>query len=334
MIMNHREIVSTSPRNAKCKKVQEQEGKLLKTLHKLLGHPSLTITKSTASANKIRVKGQQFGNCEHCLVWKKIQKKVAKSQVQRSKTNGKHLFMDILSPKTRSLGGSKHWLLIVDNASNLSWSHFLKKKSNLCNVVICQIKEMKEKFCYVVKFIRCDNAGENKHLERKCKNAGLNITFEYTSPGTPQYNGRVERKFATIYGRVRSMMEGAGFNRAWRGILWAEAAKTATYLDGLLMILGEDISPMAKFYKNKKYRGDISILHTFGQMCVARKIQMKKSKIRNQGKLYVFLGYPSNHTSDTYRLLTSSTQKVVVLRDVIFLGKSYGKWTDKKHQRT
>ena len=63
-------------------------------------------------------------------------------------------------------------------------------------------------------------------------------------------------------------------------------------------------------------------------MCVARKIQSKKSKIGNQGELCIFLGYPSSHTSDTYRLLTSSTQKVVVLHDVIFLGKTYGKWTD------
>lgn len=38
----------------------------------------------------------------------------------------------------------------------------------------------------------------------------LGITFEYTPRHTPQHNGVVERKFQTLYVRVRAMINGSG----------------------------------------------------------------------------------------------------------------------------
>jgi hypothetical protein len=33
----------------------------------------------------------------------------------------------------------------------------------------------------------------------------FNIKFEFTAPFTPEMNGKIERKFATMYGTTRSM---------------------------------------------------------------------------------------------------------------------------------
>ena len=79
-----------------------------------------------------------------------------------------------------------------------------------------------------MKIIRCDNAGENKVLERESDKNELGISFEYTAPGTPQQNGGVERTFVTVIGRARAMMNHAGFTTAKRQQLWCEAAQTAT----------------------------------------------------------------------------------------------------------
>jgi transposase InsO family protein len=35
------------------------------------------------------------------------------------------------------------------------------------------------------------------------------IKFEFSGPRTPQRNGKVERKFQTLYGRIRPMLNGA-----------------------------------------------------------------------------------------------------------------------------
>jgi hypothetical protein len=63
------------------------------------------------------------------------------------------------------------------------------------------IKELKNNNIQV-KFLRLDDAGENYALEKECKQQNLAVKFEYSGPRTPQRNGKVERKFQTIYGRI------------------------------------------------------------------------------------------------------------------------------------
>ena len=57
-----------------------------------------------------------------------------------------------------------------------------------------------------VKIIWYDNAGENVAFQKEAKNEDLGLVFGYTAPDTPQQNGRVERKFQTLHGRVRAML--------------------------------------------------------------------------------------------------------------------------------
>ena len=86
-----------------------------------------------------------------------------------------------------------------------------------------------------MKFIQCDNTGENKKLEGKCDEEGLGICFEYTATGTPQQNAYVERTSPTLMGRAREMINFAGFKTEKRKQLWCEAANTATMLDNILI---------------------------------------------------------------------------------------------------
>ena len=51
-----------------------------------------------------------------------------------------------------------------------------------------------------VKFLRYNDAGENKTLEDLFRDKGLGIKFEYLVLRTPQRNGKVEWKFQSLYG--------------------------------------------------------------------------------------------------------------------------------------
>jgi hypothetical protein len=58
--------------------------------------------------------------------------------------------------------------------------------------------------------IRCDNAGENLKLkEYAITEPDINVNFEFIAPHSPQQNGKIERKFATLWGKVRSMLNAA-----------------------------------------------------------------------------------------------------------------------------
>ena len=82
----------------------------------------------------------------------------------------------------------------------MMWSFFLKQKSDAASVMIPFLKDLKAKHGKKVKFIRCNNADENKAVNEDSKDNNLEIKFEYTAPRTPQQNGMVEQAFATLYG--------------------------------------------------------------------------------------------------------------------------------------
>jgi hypothetical protein len=166
-------------------------------LHGMLGHPGKETTRKIAAFYGWQVTGKSKV-CDHCITAKAKQARIAKSTNTKSNKPGKRIFIDISSVKGESYGSSKFWLLALDDKTDQPFSFFLNKKSETKDKLVPWIKDLKSKHKIEIKFIRCDNAGENVSLEKACLVAGLGIQFKYTSAGTPQFNGRIERKFATL----------------------------------------------------------------------------------------------------------------------------------------
>jgi transposase InsO family protein len=129
---------------------------------------------------------------------------------------------DISSVNALSQGGNKCWLLVMDDHTNYCWSFFLPHKDDLPQVMLQWLKQVTSQYKIKVKCSRCDNAGENKSfpslLEKKWKHY---TKFEYIAPNTPQQNSKIERKFATLYGKIRSVLNAAGFPAFLRSRLWS-----------------------------------------------------------------------------------------------------------------
>ena len=75
------------------------------------------------------------------------------------------MYLDISSIKDESLCGRRYWAMLVDEATRCKHSFFLKKKSVQVDMVSSWLKGLKISKEIQVKFICCDNAGENKILE-------------------------------------------------------------------------------------------------------------------------------------------------------------------------
>ena len=75
-------------------------------------------------------------------------------------------------------------------------------------------------------------------LRTLCIEKDLGIVLEYTAPGTPQQNGVFKRAFATMLGKTRAIMNGAGFDENKRHMFWTEAANTVTHLE--ILVLGRE----------------------------------------------------------------------------------------------
>jgi hypothetical protein len=67
-----------------------------------------------------------------------------------------------------------------------------------------------------VKFLRCDNSGENESLRKALIREGINVHMEFTAPQTPKEDRKVERAFATLWGRTKAMLNSTGFDEEHR----------------------------------------------------------------------------------------------------------------------
>ncbi len=102
--------------------------------HQRLGHPSEYYTKKTAELNGMRLKGK-MKVCEACSCGKGKQKPVKKFTRSRSNVPFERIFVDTSELPSKSLGGSRFWIMVVDDATGLKWSYFVKSKAELGDVM-------------------------------------------------------------------------------------------------------------------------------------------------------------------------------------------------------
>jgi hypothetical protein len=285
------------------------------------------VLRKTAQQYGWKVTGK-FETCKDCQEANAKQKGVQKSTPDRCTTPGERLFIDITSIKKKSIGGSKFWLVIVDDATNFTWSIFLKQKNHTAERVMELLLKLFGSGCNV-KYIRCDNAGENKDLENKCKKHDklCNIQFEYTPRDSPQYNGKAERKIAVLTGRVRSMLTAAGLPDKLRPKLWAEAARTATDVENVIISMKDGTTAYAAFGLDVP---NLQHIKQFGEVALVKFAPNIKGKLMNRGIPVIYLGRATGHAADVHRVMSIPTKRIIQTRDAIWLQQTYGEYSGDK----
>jgi hypothetical protein len=94
-----------------------------------------------------------------------------------------------------------------------------------------------------IKCVWCIDAGKNKAFHNYCCLNGEGIKFEFSGPRIPQRNGKVERKFQTLYGQICTMLNDEGLQYEVRSEVWSECAKTVTFLSNISSLEAQDNSP-------------------------------------------------------------------------------------------
>ena len=136
----------------------------------------------------------------------------------------------------------------------------------------------------------------------------------------------MERKFATLFGYSRAMLNDCGFKKQMRRGLWTEAAATATRVHNLLIEEGNTKSLYYLFYgKNPKYKDS---LRTFGEVGIiaGQKRQQGRTKIENRGMCGIMVGYCPEHPEGTYRFYNPKSGRIFLLRDIQWVRKNYRRW--------
>jgi hypothetical protein len=295
----------------------------------IIGHCGLNRLKKTAQVHGLKLKGN-FKVCKDCAVAKARQKNLKKDWKGGSQVSGERFYLDISSIRDEIYGGSCFWALLVDDCSDYCWSIFLKNKSELKSKVMTLLTDLKIAETNV-KYIRCDDSGENKALFDACQAQGYGVKFEFSGPRTPQQNGKVERKFQTFFGRIRAMLNSTGLKDHLRSGVWTEYAMTVTYLSNITSIKEKMICPYQLLFGSKPRLPES--LRSFGEIGVVSTKKDIQGKLTKRGTPCMFMGYSINHAHDVYRMLNIETKKIINSRDIIWMNTVYKDWKEQKEKK-
>lgn len=157
-------------------------------------------------------------------------------------------------------------------------------KSEVRTILTNFIAYAEKQFGKVVKMVRSDNGTEFMCLSDFFRAHG--IIHQTSCVGTPQQNGRVERKHRHILNVSRALL----FQASLPITFWGEAVLTAAYLiNRTPTSLHKGRSPYEVLHGCKPL---YTQLHVFGSACYTHRVTRHKDKFGERSRLCVFVGYP------------------------------------------
>jgi Reverse transcriptase (RNA-dependent DNA polymerase)/Zinc knuckle len=280
--------------------------------HRKFAHATENVVRKILQQVGIKAIGK-METCDGCARAKATQKRTKKVTLVKAENPGERLYMDTSGPYSETMSGSKYWFKIVDDKTRKTWDSYGAKKNGIRNFLSDLLAKLKASG-RVVKYVRCDNAGEHMTDLKKLCEGEYSIQLEYTAPHTPQHNGVVERMFARDSKRALAMMIHAGWTKEMQGLLWAEATKTAAVLGNNLPNTRNHVPPDELFYGTKSdiYKSAIE----FGRVGYVTNRATMKGKFKEKSSKMVFVGYAENHARDVYRMYNPDTKRIVETRDI------------------
>ncbi|GJX16519.1 retrovirus-related pol polyprotein from transposon TNT 1-94 [Tanacetum coccineum] len=156
--------------------------------------------------------------------------------------------MDLCGPmRVESINGKKYVLVIVDDYSRYTWTHFLRSKDETPGVLIDFLTLVQRGLHAQVTTVRTDKGTEFQKKTLHAYFAKEGIRHETSTARTPEQNGVVERRNRTLVEAARTMLSAAKVPL----FFWAEAIATTCFTQNRSLD-GENLDKM-------KEKGDACI---------------------------------------------------------------------------
>lgn len=155
---------------------------------------------------------------------------------------------DVCGPmETNSIGGSRYFLVLIDDCTRMAFVYFLKAKSEVFKYFKALVEKQQNR---KIKMFRTDNGLEfcSNEFESFLKNEG--IVHQKTNAYTPEQNGVSERINRTIVERARCLLFDAQLDKKF----WVEATNTAVYLRNRCVASGLDNKTPYECWKKSETR--------------------------------------------------------------------------------
>ncbi|TYZ66515.1 hypothetical protein PybrP1_006514 [[Pythium] brassicae (nom. inval.)] len=217
---------------------------------------------------------------------------------------------DVVGPmETKSKGGARYGLVLVDEWSRFVVIYLLKTKSQVLQSVKAYKSEMEATTGERLRCLRSDNGSEYISKAFATFYSSSGIKHQTSAPYSPQQNGLAECANRSLVEMARSMLQYQHMSKEW----WGEALKTAAYtVNRLTNTARKDTTPYELLCKR---RPNVAHMRVFGARGFVHVDNAKRSKWDAKAHRCVFLGYAEG--SKAYCVWDANDDRVVVSRSVV-----------------
>lgn len=275
--------------------------------HRRMGHPSEKVVKLLPPVS--RSKTSLNKGCEVCFHAKHHRDRFPLSNNNCSRIFEK-VHCDLWGPyRHESSCGARYFLTIVDDFSRAVWIYLMVNKTEVFSMFMTFVAMVDRQFGQSIKIVQSDNGTEFKCLFNFFRDTG--VIFQSSCVGTPQQNGRVERKHKHILSVGRALR----FQANLPIYFWGECVLAAAHLINRTPTpILQNRTPFEILF-NKLPNFDV--IRTFGCLCFAHNQKTKGDKFASKSRKCVFVGYPFGQKG--WRVYDLDAKEFFVSRDVKFI---------------
>nr|GFA69545.1 hypothetical protein [Tanacetum cinerariifolium] len=248
--------------------------------HRRLSHMNFDtinfLSKNDIVTGLLKLKFIKDHLCSSCELGKSKQKSFQSKTTPSSKRRLQLLHIDLCGPmRVESINGKKYVLVIVDDYSRFTWTHFLRSKDETPKVFIDFLRLVQRGLHAQVRTVQTDKGMEflNKTLHAYFASEGIN---HQTAAKVPRY-------------------------------FWAEAIATACSTQNRSLVIPRHEKTPYHIINNQK--PSVKFFYIFGSLCYIVRDGENLDKMKEKGDACIFVRYSTQ--SRAYRVFNKRTRVIV-----------------------
>nr|GEU59767.1 putative ribonuclease H-like domain-containing protein [Tanacetum cinerariifolium] len=276
--------------------------------HRHLSHLNFNtinlLSKNDIVVGLLKLKFVKDHLCSSCELGKAKRKSFHTKLFPSSKRRLQLLHMDLCGPmRVASINGKIYVLVIVDDYSKYTWTHFLRSKDETPKVLINFLRLVQRGFQAQVRVVRTNKGMKILNQTLHAYFAAEGILHQTSVARTPEQNGVFERRNRTLVEAARTMLSAAKVPL----FFWAEAIATTCFTQSRSLVIPRHEKTPYHIINDRK--PSVKFFYIFGSICYIVRDGENLDKMKEKGDECIFVGYSTQ--SRAYRVFNKRTRVIM-----------------------
>nr|GEW52546.1 hypothetical protein [Tanacetum cinerariifolium] len=192
--------------------------------------------------------------------------------------------MDLCGPMRVASINGKRYVLVIDDYSRYTWTHFLRTNDETPEVLIDFLRLVQRGLQAQVTIVRTDKGTKflNQNLHAYFATEGIH--HQTSVSRTPKQNGIVERRNRTLVEAARIMLKAAKVPL----FFWAEAIAITCFTQNRSLVIPRHEKTPYHIINNRK--PSVKFFYIFGSLCYIVRDGENLDKMKEKGDECIFVG--------------------------------------------